>query len=173
MEIINGLSKMDKETKIKWLMGQLSKDIANDDISITETDIQKFWHQNSDEQKVFDEFSENTISNFYFPYGIAPNFSINNKIYTVPLVTEESSVVAAACKSAKFWLKRGGFQAKVISTTKKGQVHFIWKGEREKLYNFFSVIKSRLLFSIKDLVCLLYTSPSPRDGLLSRMPSSA
>src|SRR5665647_2931595 len=25
----------------------------------------------------------------------------------------------------------------------------------------------------KDDVCLLYTSPSPRDGLLSRMPSSA
>ena len=25
----------------------------------------------------------------------------------------------------------------------------------------------------KDLDCLLYTSPSPRDGLLSRMPSSA
>ena len=24
-----------------------------------------------------------------------------------------------------------------------------------------------------DTVCLLYTSPSPRDGLLSRMPSSA
>ena len=24
-----------------------------------------------------------------------------------------------------------------------------------------------------DEVCLLYTSPSPRDGLLSRMPSSA
>ena len=24
-----------------------------------------------------------------------------------------------------------------------------------------------------NLVCLLYTSPSPRDGLLSRMPSSA
>ena len=24
-----------------------------------------------------------------------------------------------------------------------------------------------------DMICLLYTSPSPRDGLLSRMPSSA
>ena len=33
---------------------------------------------------------------------------------------------------------------------------------------------SRLqVFSIKPHVCLLYTSPSPRDGLLSRMPSSA
>ena len=26
---------------------------------------------------------------------------------------------------------------------------------------------------IDDVSCLLYTSPSPRDGLLSRMPSSA
>ena len=28
-------------------------------------------------------------------------------------------------------------------------------------------------FDIVSIVCLLYTSPSPRDGLLSRMPSSA
>ena len=27
--------------------------------------------------------------------------------------------------------------------------------------------------SLKHAICLLYTSPSPRDGLLSRMPSSA
>ena len=27
--------------------------------------------------------------------------------------------------------------------------------------------------SLVNLICLLYTSPSPRDGLLSRMPSSA
>ena len=26
---------------------------------------------------------------------------------------------------------------------------------------------------LRPLSCLLYTSPSPRDGLLSRMPSSA
>ena len=26
---------------------------------------------------------------------------------------------------------------------------------------------------VKDMACLLYTSPSPRDRLLSRMPSSA
>ena len=26
---------------------------------------------------------------------------------------------------------------------------------------------------LMDMGCLLYTSPSPRDGLLSRMPSSA
>ena len=29
------------------------------------------------------------------------------------------------------------------------------------------------VFSVDTYICLLYTSPSPRDGLLSRMPSSA
>ena len=29
------------------------------------------------------------------------------------------------------------------------------------------------LYSLSNPICLLYTSPSPRDGLLSRMPSSA
>ena len=32
---------------------------------------------------------------------------------------------------------------------------------------------TRRAFILKDKFCLLYTSPSPRDGLLSRMPSSA
>ena len=36
-------------------------------------------------------------------------------------------------------------------------------------------VKQPILKSLKKLIsnCLLYTSPSPRDGLLSRMPSSA
>ena len=33
--------------------------------------------------------------------------------------------------------------------------------------------KSQVKSSDKSSDCLLYTSPSPRDGLLSRMPSSA
>ena len=33
--------------------------------------------------------------------------------------------------------------------------------------------KSRDKYSMKNLVCLLYTSPSPRDLSTSRMPSSA
>ena len=36
-----------------------------------------------------------------------------------------------------------------------------------------AVIKNEKTILISPLTCLLYTSPSPRDGLLSRMPSSA
>ena len=34
-------------------------------------------------------------------------------------------------------------------------------------------VKHRPEITAVILTCLLYTSPSPRDGLLSRMPSSA
>ena len=49
------------------------------------------------------------------------------------------------------------------------------KGE-EKMYLKLKVAQGDLTIEVPaenvDL-CLLYTSPSPRDGLLSRMPSSA
>ena len=35
------------------------------------------------------------------------------------------------------------------------------------------VITADIPGASKDMVCLLYTSPSPRDATLSRMPSSA
>ena len=53
------------------------------------------------------------------------------------MAIEESSVVAAACKSAKFWSKRGGFKTEIINTTKSGQVHFKYNGSSKKIFKFF------------------------------------
>jgi hydroxymethylglutaryl-CoA reductase len=45
---------------------------------------------NSDENsKLHDEFIENTITNFYIPLGVAPNFLINGKYSTIPMAIEE------------------------------------------------------------------------------------
>lgn len=54
------------------------------------------------------------------------------------MVIEESSVVAAASLVAKFWNTRGGFKANVISTTKIGQVHFMYEGDKTQLENYFN-----------------------------------
>ena len=44
----------------------------------------------------------------------------------------------------------------------------------EEIYNLFPILKEKRNQFVGELSgCLLYTSPSPRDGLLSRMPSSA
>mgnify|MGYP000987903761 CR=1 FL=1 len=47
------------------------------------------------------------------------------------------SAVAAASKSAKFWLDKGGFNATVLSTNKVGQVHFIYKGDFKTIKKYF------------------------------------
>ena len=147
MDQISGFSKLTKKEKIDWIASQLDNTSAEKFLT-----IKRFWQDNEQEQKVFDEFSENTITNFIFPYGIAPNFKINNKLFCVPMVIEESSVVAAASKSAKFWQNRGGFKAEVISVEKSGQVHFTWDGEKTALVNFFADYKDLILNSVQDIV---------------------
>jgi hydroxymethylglutaryl-CoA reductase len=137
---ISGFSKLSKEEKIQWIVSHF----YNNDSSVEE-DLKCFWHFNPDLQKVLDGFSENTISNFIFPFGVAPNFIINGQTYCVPMVIEESSVVAAASSAAKFWSTRGGFKAEIIGTTKIGQVHFTWKGDFKKLSTVFPLLKKQLI----------------------------
>ena len=109
---IKGFSKLTKEAKIEWLTDQYFGQ-AEEAVDLLKT----YWHHDGKRQKLHDEFIENTISNFYTPFGVAPNFKINGKLYAIPMAIEESSVVAAASKSAGFWLERGGFKAEIISTT--------------------------------------------------------
>lgn len=135
---INGFSKLSKEKKIDW--------IAETYFSSPEKAsqlIKSYWNADEKLQQLHDDFIENTITNFYLPLGIAPNFLINGKYYTVPMAIEESSVVAAAAKSAKYWSERGGFKATVFNTEKIGQVHFIFNGDKTKLQNFFGEIKNK------------------------------
>ncbi len=54
---------------------------------------------------------------------------------------EESSVVAAASSSARFWSEHGGFRAEIKGVTKIGQVHFIWSGDIKKLRFVFDELK--------------------------------
>jgi len=138
-KIIDGFSKLSKEAKLELV----SRNFDNPDHIIAE--LKSYWHDDPAKQKLFDEFSENTISNFYFPLGIAPNFNINGRMYLVPMVIEESSVVAAASNGAKFWAQKSGFVSEVISTKKVGQVHFIWQGNYTKLKSNFPALKMELL----------------------------
>ncbi len=133
---VKGFSKLSKEEKINWITNTYFVNPEEAKESLT-----KYWNSNENLQKLHDEFIENTLTNFYLPYGVAPNFIINGKSYTIPMAIEESSVVAAASKAAKFWGERGGFKTTIINTEKIGQVHFLFNGNSEKLTTFFNQIK--------------------------------
>jgi len=137
-QFLEGYSKLSKEDQIKAIEAySINARLADE--------FDSFRHTDPELQKRVEEFSENTVSNFHFPYSIAPNFLINNELYHIPMVIEESSVVAAASKSAKFWAQFGGFQSTVLSTTKIGQVHFIWHGKTELLQEHFAELQEILI----------------------------
>ena len=142
----DGFSKLTKSEKIDWVIENFFNS-SNDDLEI----LKQYWNEDEELQKIHDEFSENTLTNFFIPLGIAPNFLIDNKNYTIPMAIEESSVVAAACKSAKFWSNRGGFKTEVINVIKTGQVHFKFNGDKNKLYEFFENSKSKILNDCNEI----------------------
>ncbi|MEH6682145.1 MAG: hydroxymethylglutaryl-CoA reductase, degradative [Sediminicola sp.] len=137
---IEGFSKLTKEQKLDWITSNYTSNPET-----AKTLLKRYWNQSPELQRLHDEFIENTITNFYLPLGIAPNFLINGKLYAIPMAIEESSVIAAASKAAKFWLHRGGFKTRVLGTEKIGQVHFMYYGKFEKLKTFFTQVRPRLL----------------------------
>ena len=143
---VAGFSKLSKEEKINWIAKEYFSN-PKEAISI----LKNYWNSDEKLQKLHDEFIENTISNFYIPLGVAPNFLINGKYSSIPMAIEESSVVAAASKAAKFWSTRGGFKATVINTEKIGQVHFIFKGDESKLALFFAQTKTHFFANTESI----------------------
>ncbi|WP_055434933.1 hydroxymethylglutaryl-CoA reductase, degradative [Lacinutrix algicola] len=143
---ISGFSKLSKSEKIDWIVTNY---LSNSEAA--KQTITQYFNADNKLQQLHDEFIENTISNYYLPLGVAPNFDINGKTYAIPMAIEESSVVAAASNAAKFWMKRGGFKAEVLSTTKIGQVHFMFDGDFEELKLYFNSIKPKLIADTKAI----------------------
>lgn len=154
-DILNGFSKKSTQEKIEWVC----TNFFQDPIRASEM-LNKYRHTITKYQELHESFSENTISNFLLPYSLAPNFLINESLYCLPMVTEESSVVAAASNAAKFWFKRGGFHAQVIETIKEGQIHFIYKGEKNYLVAFIERNKANMLHATDTIS----SNMKKRDG---------
>ncbi|MGB1450068.1 MAG: hydroxymethylglutaryl-CoA reductase, degradative [Flavobacteriaceae bacterium] len=156
---VSGFSKRSKKEKIAWIVENHFHDTAE-----AKATVEKYWHQDEQLQQLHDDFIENTISNYYLPLGVAPNFNINGTLYTIPMAIEESSVVAAASKAAKYWGDRGGFTTQILGEEKIGQIHFIFSGDSEKLAQFIQEIEGKLR---KDVAALTANMEKRGGGIRS------
>ncbi len=143
--ILKGFSKISRKEKISLISGYVS------DPEKFISEISNFDHPDKEIQEKLNSFSENTLANFPLPFGVAPNFLINGKSFILPMVIEESSVVAAASSASRFWHSRGGFVAEVKEMKKTGQIHFIWKDNPEKLIYNFDSLKNFILQNLRHL----------------------
>ena len=95
--------------------------------------------------EIADRMIENVIGIFELPLGIATNFLINGKDYLVPMVIEESSVVAAASNAARIARVKGGFHATTTEPLMIGQIQVLKIKNIDTAINAINREKKRLL----------------------------
>lgn len=109
---------------------------------------------------VADQLSENVVGTFSLPYSLVPEVLVNGQEYTVPYVTEEPSVVAAASYASKIIKRAGGFTAQVHQRQMIGQVALYQVADPEQVQEKITSKKAELL----ELANQAYPSIVKRGG---------
>src|SRR5207244_3890720 len=92
-ELFQGFSKLDREERLRRLheMGALN----NEDM--------RFLRNGANVPiELAEKFIENVLGYFQMPLGVATNFEIDGKPYVIPMAVEETSIIAAASKTANW-----------------------------------------------------------------------
>lgn len=71
-----------------------------------------------------EKFVENVIGYFQLPLGVATNFNIDGKDFIIPMAVEETSIIAAASKTAKWVREHGSIKTETIGQNIIGQIQF-------------------------------------------------
>jgi hydroxymethylglutaryl-CoA reductase len=97
-EIFKGFSKLNYEQRLGSLenAGVLNAD-----------DVEYLREGGLQSISLGEKFIENVVGYFQLPLGVATNFKIDGKDYLIPMAVEETSIVAAASKTAK-WIRESG-----------------------------------------------------------------
>ena len=147
----NGFSKKSYQERLELLKAQ----------ALLSPERQESLEQ--DEQMsvtVADQLSENVVGTFSLPYSLVPEVLVNGQEYTVPYVTEEPSVVAAASYASKIIKRAGGFTAQVHERRMIGQVALYQVAEPEQAQEKIASKKAELL----ELANQAYPSIVKRGG---------
>lgn len=109
-----------------------------------------------------DELVENVVGLYSLPFAIAANFTINDRDYLIPMVTEEPSVVAGCSNAAKIVRVTGGFRAHADEPVLVGQIQVIFEQVDDPYQD-----STRVLESIENLRASHRSIMAAREELLT------
>ena len=117
---LEGFSKLNYEERLKKL--QSLNHLSSEDIEYLKTGSVS----NSLQKRV--ELTqcliENALGYFPLPLGLAANFIVNDRPYLIPMAVEETSIIAAASKTARWICENGSIQMQTLNHCSIGQVQF-------------------------------------------------
>jgi len=113
---ISGFYKLSIDERLK-----IVKEFAD----LTDEEVNMLKAQGALSLDLADRMIENVIGIFPMPFGVAVNFLINGRDYMIPMVIEETSVVAAASYGAKMTRSKGGIFTSSTEPIMIGQIQTV------------------------------------------------
>lgn len=113
MSHFSGFYKKTRQERIDCLHEQRSLSDQSLEILTEDTNLP---------EQIAGQMAENHLGTFALPFSVLPEILIDDQTYTIPMVTEEPSVVAAASLGAKMIARSGGFHTQIHNRLMIGQV---------------------------------------------------
>jgi hydroxymethylglutaryl-CoA reductase len=112
-ELFKGFSKLSREERFERLkkLGALTSD-----------DIAYLRSGGLKTPDLAEKFIENVIGYFQMPLGVATNFRIDGRDFVIPMAVEETSIIAAASKTAKWVRDQGEITTEAVGSLIIGQI---------------------------------------------------
>lgn len=90
--------------------------------ALTQTDIKYLKSGGIKKPDLAEKFIENVIGYFQIPLGVATNFCIDGERRVIPMAVEETSIIAAASKTARWVSEHGHIRTYVKGSGVIGQI---------------------------------------------------
>lgn len=135
-ELFSGFSKLSREERFQRLI-QLG--------AITSEDLHFLKQGGIKDLNLADKLIENVIGYFQIPLGVATHFNIDGRDYVIPLAVEETSIIAALSKSAKWIRQHGQITTSITGECIIGQIQLAKVNDFPKLTRIFEENKAYLI----------------------------
>jgi hydroxymethylglutaryl-CoA reductase len=111
--VLQGFAKLPRDERFKRLV-----EVG----ALTEAESQALKAGGLKDMSLAEKFIENVIGYFQIPLGVATNFRIDGRDVVIPLAVEETSIVAAASKTAKWVREAGDIKTETLGKLIIGQI---------------------------------------------------
>jgi hydroxymethylglutaryl-CoA reductase len=137
-ELFVGFSKLDWQSRLSSLL--FYEVLSKQDVAFLESGGLK-------DVSLGEKFIENVIGYFQLPLGVATNFKVDGRDFVVPMAVEETSIIAAASKTAKWVREVGEIQTSIEGQEIIGQIQIAKVKNLLNLQNWISENKQNLIVS--------------------------
>ena len=143
--LFKGFSKLSREERFNRLLAL---------VALTSEDIGFLKQGGIKDVNLADKLIENVIGYFQLPLGVATNFNIDGQDYVIPLAVEETSIIAALSKTAKWIRQQGSITTSVQGTCILGQIQLAQVKDFPRFSQIFAENRSYLINKANEDVAI-------------------